>query len=187
MNSLKIKNTEYSIKFSFLVFNALVFLLRDSAVIMNFYAVCIVHEMGHLLAIYITGGKVKSVVFSGTGVIINSIKEPDYELFIMLAGAGANLIVFFLLGILNISGILQWLNLATAIYNLLPYRQLDGGTALCILTDGTLNERIINAVLTVIKVIFSIILLGLSIFYSREFFPLFIVSVMLFVSERGIS
>lgn len=154
---------------------------------MNFYAVCIVHEMGHLLAIYITGGKVKSVIFSGTGVIINSIKRPNYELFIMLAGAGANLIVFFMLGILNISGIFRWLNLAIAVYNLLPYRQLDGGSALCILIDGTLNERVINAILIAIKIIFSVLLFGLSMFYNREFFPLFIVSVMLFVSERGIS
>lgn len=186
MNSIKIKNTEYSVKFSFLVFNALIFLLRDNSIIMNFYAVCIIHEIGHLLAISVTGGKVKSVIFSGTGVTITPEKNSVYELFVMLAGAGANLIVFFLLYVSGTGGSFRLLNLATAVYNLLPYRQLDGGASLCILTDGTPNERTINMVLTVAKIIFSVILLLITLFYSIEFMPLFIVSVMLFVSERGI-
>lgn len=185
MNSLRIKDTEYSVKFSFLVFNALIFLLRDSDVIMNFYAVCVIHEIGHLLAIGVTGGKVRSVVFSGTGVSITPEKNPQYELFVMLAGASANLIVFILSGIWQISGTFRILNLAVAVYNLLPYRQLDGGVALCMLTDGTPNERTINNILAVVKIIFSVILLALTVLYSREFLPLFIVSVMLFVSERG--
>lgn len=186
MNSLIIKDTEYSVKFSFLVFNALIFLLRDNAVIMNFYAVCLVHETGHLLAIGITGGKVKSVVFGGAGVVITPEKNSRHELFIMLAGAGANLIVFFFMLFSGMDGSFRLLNLATAVYNLLPYRQLDGGASLCILTDGTPCERTVNMVLTAVKVIFSVVLFLTAVLYSREFLPLFIVSVMLFVSERGI-
>ncbi len=187
MNSIKIGNTEYSVKFSFLVFNALIFLLRDNAVIMNFYAVCAVHEIGHLLAIGVTGGKVKSIVFSGTGVVITPEKNSRHELFIMLAGAGMNLIVFFIMLFFGIEGSFRLLNLATAVYNLLPYRQLDGGASLCILTDGTPNERTVNAILTAVKIMFSAVLLAVTVLYSREFLPLFIVSVMLLVSERGIS
>lgn len=186
MNSFTIRNTEYSVKFSFLVFNALIFLLRDSAVIMNFYAVCVIHEIGHLLAICVTGGKVKSVVFSGTGVVITPEKNSRHELFIMLAGAGTNLIIYFLMRSMGIGGNFCMLNLATAIYNLLPYRQLDGGAALCMITDGTPNERTVNTFLTALKVVFSVILLAVVFLYGRDFLPLFIVSVMLFVSERGI-
>lgn len=186
MKSMTIKNIEYSVKFSFLVFNALIFLLRNSSVIMNFYAVCVIHEIGHLLAIGVTGGKVRSVVFSGTGVSITPEKNSRYEFFVMLAGASANLIVFLLSGIWHISGTFRMLNLATAVYNLLPYRQLDGGAALCMLTDGTPCERTVNNVLMVGKVIFSVILLAAVFLYSVEFLPLFIISVMLFVSERGV-
>lgn len=186
MNSIRIKNTTYSINFSFLVFNALIFLLRENDIVMNFYAVCIIHELGHLFAIAVTGGKVKSVVFSGTGVIITPEKNSHHELFIMLAGAGANLIAFVVMYISGIGGMFRLLNICTAVYNLLPYRQLDGGTALCMLTDGTPNERTINNIFTVIKILFSVILFVVTIFYSQEFLPLFIVSVMLFVSERGI-
>lgn len=187
MNGIRIGNTEYSVKFSFLVFNALIFLLRDNAVIMNFYTVCIIHEMGHLFAIWFTGGKVKSVIFSGTGVIITPENNSRYELFVMLAGAGANLIVFCIMGFIGAGGTFRFLNLATAVYNLLPYRQLDGGAALCILTDGTPNERTINTFFTVIKVIFSAVLFVMTFFCGREFLPLFLMSVILFVSERGIS
>lgn len=182
MNFL-IKNTEYNIKFSFLVFNAIIFLLKDSKIIMDFYAVCLIHEIGHLIAIKITGGKIESVVFSGTGVIITPIKNPKYELFIMLAGVSANLIVYFILSICGVSGTFHTLNLITAIYNILPYKQLDGGASLCILIEGTPNERIANIILTIIKIIFSLLLL-ISVFYNQEFFPLFIVSIMLFISER---
>ncbi|MDE6678381.1 MAG: hypothetical protein K2K02_05005 [Ruminococcus sp.] len=186
MKSLIIKNTEYSVKFSFLVFNALIFLLRDNDIIMDFYAVCLIHETGHLFAIAVTGGKVKSVVFGGTGVIITPEKNSRHELFIMLAGAGANLIVFFVMLFSGIDGSFRLLNLATAVYNLLPYRQLDGGSALCMLTDGTPYERTANTVLTTVKILFSVVLLVVTVIYSREFLPLFIVSVMLFVYERGI-
>lgn len=181
-----IKNTVYSVKFSFLLFNALIFLLRDNSVIMNFYAVCIIHELGHLLAIGITGGKIKSVVFSGTGVVITPEKNSPHELFVMLSGPCANLAVFVICSIIGIGQIFRLLNLGTAFYNLLPYRQLDGGAGLALLTDGSPHERTINTVLTVIKILFSVVLFGASVFYGREFVPLFLVSLILLVSERGL-
>lgn len=173
-------------KFSFLLFNALIFLLRDNSVIMNFYAVCIIHELGHLLAIGITGGKIKSVVFSGTGVVITPEKNSPHELFVMLSGPCANLAVFVICSIIGIGQIFRLLNLGTAFYNLLPYRQLDGGAGLALLTDGSPHERTINTVLTVIKILFSVVLFGASVFYGREFVPLFLVSLILLVSERGL-
>ena len=186
MKCITVKNTTYRLDFSFLVFNALIFLMRENGTVMMFYGVCVIHELGHLLAIALTGGKIKSVVFSGTGVIITPERNSRHELFIMLAGAGANLIVFVFLSISGIGGMFRLLNLCTAIYNLLPYRQLDGGTALGLLTDGTPYERTINVVLTVIKLIFSGVLLTAVFLYGRDFIPVFIMSVMLFVSERGI-
>lgn len=153
---------------------------------MNFYAVCIIHELGHLLAIGITGGKIKSVVFSGTGVVITPEKNSPHELFVMLSGPCANLAVFVICSIIGIGQIFRLLNLGTAFYNLLPYRQLDGGAGLALLTDGSPHERTINTVLTVIKILFSVVLFGASVFYGREFVPLFLVSLILLVSERGL-
>lgn len=184
MNGIRIRDTVYSVKFSFLVFNALIFLLRENNIVMDFYAVCIIHELGHLFAIGVTGGKVKSVIFSGTGVVIAPEKNSRHELFVMLAGAGANLIVFVILSISGIYGSFRLLNLGTAVYNLLPYRQLDGGAALCLLTDGMPNERTINTLLTIVKIMFSAVLLAVTMLYGREFLPLFLMSVILFVSER---
>ena len=120
MNSITIKNTTYRLDFSFLVFNALIFLMRENNTVMTFYAVCMIHELGHLFAIAVTGGKVKSVGFSGTGVIITPERNSRHELFIMLAGAGANIITFALMIISGIGGMFCLLNLCTAIYTLLP-------------------------------------------------------------------
>ena len=153
---------------------------------MMFYAVCVIHELGHLLAIGITGGKIKSVVFRGTGVSITPERNSRHELFIMLAGAGANLIVSAIMYVSGIGGMFRLLNLCTAIYNLLPYRQLDGGSAIGLLTDGTPYERTVNAILTAIKLILSGVLLILVFLYGLDFVPVFIMSVMLMVSERGI-
>lgn len=185
MKSVNIKNTTYRLDFSFLVFNALVFLMRENNTVMTFYAVCILHELGHLFAIAVTGGKVKSVVFSGTGVIITPERNSRHELFIMLAGAGTNLTAFFLTSLSGIGGMFRLLNLCTAIYNLLPYRQLDGGAALGLLIDGTPHERIITNILTSIKILFSCILFVTAVFYNNEFVSVFIMSVMLLISERG--
>ena len=153
---------------------------------MNFYAVCIIHELGHLFAVCITGGKIRSVVFSGTGVVITPEKNSPHELFVMLSGPCANLVVFIIFNIIGIGQIFRLLNLGTAFYNLLPYRQLDGGAGLALLTDGSPYERTVNTVLTSIKLLFSVFLLGLSVFCGREFVPLFLVSLMLFISERGL-
>ncbi|MDE6670968.1 MAG: hypothetical protein K2K16_02100 [Ruminococcus sp.] len=185
MKCITIKNTTYRLDFSFLVFNALIFLMRENNTVMTFYAVCIIHELGHLFAISLTGGKIKSVVFSGTGVIITPERNSRHELFIMLAGAGANLIAFVLLSISGIGGMFRLLNLCTAIYNLLPYRQLDGGSALSLIIDGTPYERTVNMILMVVRLIFSGVLLLAVFLYGRDFIPVFIMSVMLFVSERG--
>lgn len=182
---IKIKNIVFSVKFSFLLFNALIFLLRENSVIMNFYAVCIIHELGHLFAIAVTGGKIKSVVFSGTGVIITP--EKNSGLFVMLSGPFANLAVFIIFYIIGAGHTFCLLNLGTALYNLLPYRQLDGGSALYFLIEGSSCELIINIILNCIKVLFSVFLLGISLLYGREFVPLFLISLILLISERGLS
>lgn len=181
-----IKIKKYSVNFSFLLFNALIFLLRENSVVMDFYAVCIIHELGHLLAVFVTGGKIKSVVFSGTGVVITPEKNSPHELFVLLFGPSANLAVFIIFNIIGIGKTFRLLNLGTALYNLLPYRQLDGGSALALLTDGSPHERTINTVLTCMKIMFSVFLLGVSVFCGRDFVPLFLVSLILFVSERGL-
>ncbi|MDE5582651.1 MAG: hypothetical protein K2J08_02955 [Ruminococcus sp.] len=183
---IKIKDTEYSVDFSFLVFNALIFLVRDSAVIMTFYAVCLIHELGHVMAVYATGGKIKSVIFSCTGVIITPEKNFKGELLVILSGVTANILTYIFCLITGKNELFAMLNLGTAIYNLLPYRQLDGGTAIAILTDGTACERSVNILLTIVKIIFSVFLLFVSVVCGKEFFPIFLASVMLFVSERGI-
>lgn len=177
----------FHIDFSFLVFNALVFLIEEGKLIFNFYMVCVIHEIGHLDAIFLTDRQIKSVHFSGAGIRIvtskNSTIPFKHELFVLLAGPSANLLVFMVMKYFNCEGTFMNLNLALALYNLLPYHQLDGGAVIDLLISGTAFEKKAEFFLLAIKLIFSAALLTLYMTISKGVISVLIVSVFLLVSD----
>lgn len=177
----------FHVDFSFLVFNALIFLIKDGGLIFNFYSVCAIHETGHMLAIFLTKGKIKSVCFSGTGIRIvtkkNSTVTLKHELFVLLAGPAANLFIFIMMRCLHCGGAFPIMNLAVAVYNLLPYRQLDGGAAIGLFISGSVWECEAEYFLLAIKIVFSAVILIIYLTLSKAVFSLLIVSVLLLISD----
>ncbi len=175
------------VHFSFFAFNALMFLLRDSILIMNFYTVCAVHEAGHIFAAVISGKRVVSADITGFGIHMKTqrscLSPVVTELFILLAGPGTNLLLYFLMQAVNCGGSFPVLNLAAALYNLLPYRQLDGGSVIALFTSGSPSEAAAERLLAVIKLCFSALLLLLVIRSGTAVLPLFIGSVILFIAD----
>ncbi|MBR1592356.1 MAG: hypothetical protein IJ666_05020 [Ruminococcus sp.] len=143
MVGFKIGRTEIIIRFSFLLFNGLVFLFRDSGIILSFYAVCLIHELGHITAIIFSDGEIKSVELSGYGIRIET--SPVFSVFgglaVLLSGPLANIITFFLLCKSDIFNFLSVLSLWEGIYNLLPFSFLDGGCAVRLIISGSENEQ----------------------------------------------
>ncbi len=159
MISFRIKGTAVRIGFSFLVFNALIFLLRESSQVCAFYAACIFHECGHLTALWLTGSSPSYIVFGCTGIRIgvrgNGAVSVLRSLIVLLAGPAANVTVYFITKLTDCGGELALLNLTAAAYNMLPYRSLDGGAAIALFTEGRPFESAAEILLTVLRLLIA--------------------------------
>ena len=170
MISFKLRGVTLRVEFSFLVFNALVFLFRDSTLVLAFYTTCALHEFGHILALGLTGGRLSSVSFGAAGIRMYTVRtgaEPvTSSLFVLLAGPAANMLVFTAMKLAGCGGIFPALNLLAAAYNMLPFRSLDGGAVIALFTVGTPHERTAELVLKVIRLII-IVFAALAFFELR--------------------
>lgn len=178
---------KFRIDFSFLVFAALVFLIKNGAEIFSFFSVCMIHEIGHGLAVCLSGGKISSITFYGTGIIMKTdrtgIMPLKKELFILLSGPSVNIILFLLLWKKDMTETFALLNLCAAVFNLMPYSSLDGGAALLALSDSLPNRR--NAVLIFLRAaqVTLPLLLLYGTFTDKQLFSLFCAAAFYSVSE----
>lgn len=155
MERIKSGNTVYRVRFSFLVFNALIFLLRDTRIILSFYIVCLAHELGHCIAIKAFHGKINTVEFSGTGIRITA--TPPRSIIegtvVLLSGPLVNIAIFLLLILTGHKGYSAQLNLAEGLFNLLPFQFLDGGALLELISEGSPDEKIWRTVIRILQTV----------------------------------
>lgn len=87
-----------------------------------------VHELGHLGAITLCGGRLRGLCL-GTGGAVIQVEglRPGQELFCALAGPGAGLLLLAFGKLLPVTALVA---LCHSLYNLLPIYPLDGGRAL---------------------------------------------------------
>lgn len=114
-------------------------------------AVC--HELGHLAALRLVGGRVERLRLTARGAELwADTRRLSYgrELLCTLAGPGVNLISAFLLARLSGDYLLAGADLLQGAYNLLPLPELDGGRALylviSLLADPILADRVCRRV-----------------------------------------
>ena len=142
--NLRIKSTFktiISVEFSFLAVIALLGLSESSACIYMSLASCILHEIGHLLALFSFGVGVKKIVLYGAGIKIVrdfSLVENKKEAVILLSGPLMNILAFAVFYLFNGENfkVFAVMNLATAMFNLLPIKALDGGQLLFLIFDS---------------------------------------------------
>jgi len=174
--------------FSFFVFNALIFLLRDGGLVLAFYTVCAIHEAGHILALMFFGGNIRSVELSCFGIRMDrrrsSIMSAAKSAFVLLAGPAINIIMYILMKLAGCGGVFPLLNLMAAVYNMLPYRCLDGGAIIAEFTAGTAHEEKAEAVLAVIKLGFIVISAAAVSVYGKTALPLVIAFAALYISDK---
>lgn len=155
MISLRIAGIRTDIHFTFLLFNAALFLMRGNHTILCFYGACILHELGHILAAAAVGIAVQRVSLTGTGIVMTAEKNvaipAKYSLFVLLSGPAVNL---FCAGIIRLIGgnpTFAAINSALCVYNLLPFSFLDGGAVLELFISGRPYEYALRRCLGVLR------------------------------------
>lgn len=126
--------------FSFFAVIALLLMLNSEINIISAFSVCFIHETGHLIPMIITGEKIRLIRFYGAGIRIVNEKNPFrafYKDMIILWGGSitnfaAAAVSAVLCGGMNIFSVM---NIVTGIFNLLPYRNFDGGEILMMLIE----------------------------------------------------
>lgn len=119
---------------SFYVFWAVFCLLDSEGVLPIFVGAALVHEVGHILAIYACGGQVEYVKLSACGAVLQQNRSLGYwsDCAIALAGPAAGMAAALILsaaGCTTAAGA----NVLLSVFNCLPLLPLDGGCAISVL------------------------------------------------------
>ena len=116
-----------TVEWGFWLVLAMMILMFPFRFVIGILLAACVHELGHLLAIRLTGGKVHRILLNSGGVTMETTPmEPLREVICALSGPG--------LGALTILAWKQFPEMALAglvqtVFNLIPIYPLDGGRA----------------------------------------------------------
>ena len=135
---------------------------------------CMLHEAGHLAAIRLFGGKVRSISFGAYGMRIDASHSlrisPLKEAVISLAGPCVN-IILMIIGILAKSSGLFRINLCLCVFNLLPVGMTDGQSALKNVLSVIADRGKANAALKIISTAFLVVIyaVGLAVLIKTKY------------------
>ena len=142
----------------------------DNLLLIAFFSSAL-HELGHLLAIYLLGGRVAKLRLTcmGAEIVLSARRQLAHwkHCIIALAGPGTNLALILLLlpnaghgrGYLFIG-----VNFVLCVFNLLPISQLDGGRVLWYFLSIFLPEDTAGQIVGIVSLLFSLGLTGLGFF-----------------------
>jgi Zn-dependent protease len=127
----------------FLLFLSFLVFFDPGNLLPHFLIACLAHELGHLAALQIFGGRVRGVVLTAAGAELelfdpNALSYPQ-EILAVLSGPAAGVgLAFAAAKAAENPGweelfILAGISLSLSLFNLLPVRALDGGQALWLL------------------------------------------------------
>ncbi len=159
--TFSVKNIQISVSvyFAAVITFALLFAPNGSA--LPALLCCILHEIGHLTAIYLSGGRVRKMSLGAYGMRIEPVRtlkiSPGKEIIISLAGPFVN-VILLIAGIVLKDTMITGINLALCVFNLLPVGKTDGGSALFNGLSLFLEERKIKDALRITSTSFLIII-----------------------------
>ncbi|MDR2532812.1 MAG: site-2 protease family protein [Oscillospiraceae bacterium] len=128
------EKTRVSIDFTFFAVIALFFYFDENGLAFMSVCACIIHETGHLAALFLEKRELKSLTFYGGGIKINYDKSLDASVRLIIAGSLLNFTVFIIFYFIFHANLMlkvfALINLIIGIFNLFPVRFFDGGRLL---------------------------------------------------------
>ncbi|MCC8131240.1 MAG: hypothetical protein LIO72_05760 [Ruminococcus sp.] len=155
MLTLRILKTDFRIGFGFLLVTAVSF-LEPNGVTGTCLFFCFAHEFGHLLAMKLVGARVAAIRFYGGGIGISADTEDlskPARLLIYIAGCLTNLtfvLLFYIIG----EDMASAVNLAIALFNLMPVSYFDGGMILRLILPNREKQLEILSKITITALLF---------------------------------
>ena len=147
----------------------------------------LLHELGHIVAIRITGGKILRIKILPIGAEIDALPAKSYLTEAFICGAGIASNILFAALSFSVIGFSDFFicSLSIAAVNALPILGLDGGDLLLCILQSRLDPHKAHAVLSVISFIFLMItwIISVYIFFCIGGSPLLLfLDVYLFMS-----
>lgn len=170
----KLMGTEVYVSFLFAAVVAFMLAIDRTGLIIPTLLAILLHETGHLFAMWIMDCNPKSVRLIPVSVqIVRSFSpKPQGELAIALCGPIVNLVVFVALFSNWVAYrnetvlIFALLNLILGAFNLLPVNGLDGGTVLAEILRRKYQEYIVSRVIHYITLTFAVVAVSVGIYMT---------------------
>lgn len=178
---LKLKNCRIIIDFGFPAMLALVFLQSEYDFMRKILLVCVIHELGHGFVMCLTGAGVREIKLHAAGIqmLTNTCLLSTGQAFcIYFSGPLVNLLFAVLFW--KIQPELAILHFSMGIFNLLPYRILDGGAMLYCIFAYKLN---ILKMIKIFCVLLSIAIIFIAYYYNIKNPSIYLMAVYLAISE----
>lgn len=155
----KVKDCDIIIDYTFILVLSFAALFSASQVL-YMLVYCAFHELSHLTALVIVGGKADVLKFSFYGLALrysNKLSKKS-EIFVLICGPLANLILYFIF--------YDELNLILFLLNILPVYPLDGGRILELFSyrASKVVSIILIAILAVSSLYFIVLYRSFSLF-----------------------
>lgn len=130
------KSKRFDIGFDFILLLAIFYLIDTQNLFFLALFAAIIHELGHILAIWLCGAYIERIELRAYGAHIALASYPilsyKREVFVALAGPLAGFLAAFLLSMIknDTCALIAGFSFVLSVFNLLPAAPLDGGRIL---------------------------------------------------------
>ncbi|MBQ9375263.1 MAG: hypothetical protein IJU04_02865 [Ruminococcus sp.] len=160
-----------NVSFTFFAVLALIVLLQNAVLYSIIIALscCLLHELGHLIAMAVVSQTPNDITLYGGGIKISSITTSQIsynsELLILFAGSAVNILIYIILIMINNElSSFATANLFFGIFNLMPLKYFDGGRILGIVLKSTKLICIIRIVFVILFAILIFFMLTVKVY-----------------------
>lgn len=189
--SFTIFNTKIKISFLFMVTLCILLLWDKTGFVLPMLLAVLLHEAAHLSVMWAVGCAPKEInLCPGSVQILSSPVKRKPEILILLMGPAINILVFIVLWLAFektvYTGVLEFavINLIYGVFNLVPVRNLDGGSIVEVILTEFLGFQKARIILNIITVVFAVAILLLALFFSLNGdinYSLYIMVLYLFI------